>query len=231
MGLTMIILPMSGLVTFEELMSFIREEELSPSKIITTMAKNMGNMSAFFTIYIMQVTFITNLVQLYDVPHLVTRLIGRYRAFLTERKHVDTYFFQIGYYQGFTMTMFMMCLLFSIMMPIVTAFALTFFYIRFYIEKYNILYVYQQEYENYGYTRDWLIPYMICVTILFQIFNFTFIHSTIDIGVSPMITICFVVLQVLFLALCYCAFKKYKRFRKFMQKYFFLKPKEMEYES
>lgn len=43
-----------------------------------------------------------------------------------------------------------MSLLFSAAMPIVSLFAFCFFGFRFYIEKYNFIYVYQQDFESKG---------------------------------------------------------------------------------
>ena len=61
-----------------------------------------------------------------------------------------------------------MSLMFSVTMPIVNIFAVIFFAMRYYIEKYNFLFVYQQEYESGGNTRSYLIPYQIISVLLFN---------------------------------------------------------------
>lgn len=54
----------------------------------------------------------------------------------------DDWFFDLGYYTSYTGTLSLMCLLFSVSMPIMSFFAAFFFIGRFYIEKYNMLFVY-----------------------------------------------------------------------------------------
>jgi hypothetical protein len=67
-----------------------------------------------------------------------------------------------------------MSLLFSTAMPIVTVFAALFFFFRYYIEKYNLVFVYQQDYESRGNLRVSLIWFQIIGVILFQLMNFAF---------------------------------------------------------
>ncbi len=103
----------------------------------------MGQMAAFFATYLMQTTFIFNCIQLLDLPHLVMYVIGKIVASIKLQKFKDFYPFQLGYYQAFAATIGLMSLLFSTSMPIVTVFATLFFFFRFYIEKYNLIFVYQ----------------------------------------------------------------------------------------
>ena len=67
--------------------------------------------------------------------------------------------------------------MFSVTMPIVSIFAVIFFFMRYYIEKYNFLFVYQQEYESSGGTRTHLIRYQIFIVLLFQLINYSFITT------------------------------------------------------
>ena len=159
MMLNMILLPLTGLVSYEELLVFIREENFEFDAVINAVARNMGNMASFFSVYLMQVTFLSNLIQLYDVPHLMYKSLFRIVSYIQQKHFEDDFFFQLGYYQGYTSTIMMMCLTFSVTMPIVTVFAVVFFFMRYYIEKYNFMFVYQQEYESFGDTRSYLIPY------------------------------------------------------------------------
>jgi hypothetical protein len=62
-------------------------------------------------------------------------------------------------------------------MPMCSFFAMAFFFFRYYIEKYNMMFVYQQDFESRGHLRDILIPYQIFEVILYQLMNFAFLSS------------------------------------------------------
>ena len=59
------------------------------------------------------------------------------------RSFKDDWYFDLGYYMSYTSTISLLCLLFCVAMPIMSFFAAFFFAFRFYIEKYNMLFVYQ----------------------------------------------------------------------------------------
>ena len=114
--------------------------------------------------------------------------------------------------------------MFSVTMPIVNVFAVIFFFMRYYIEKYNFLFVYQQEYESGGNTRSYLIPYQIISVLLFQAINYTFIFSLTDLEleISSWVGYGFIIFQVLMILVCNCLFKSSKSFRQLMKKMLFL---------
>jgi uncharacterized membrane protein (DUF485 family) len=59
MSLNMIFLPLTGLVQIEEFLNIFVNIDIS---VIDTISKNIGEMAAFFTSYVMQVTFISNCI-------------------------------------------------------------------------------------------------------------------------------------------------------------------------
>jgi len=172
MGLNMVLLPLTGLITIKEFMNLILEEEFN---LISHIAGNLGNMASFFATYLMQVTFISNCIQMFDLPHFIVKNLKKFVARKQLKKFTDDWFFDLGYYQAYTATIMMMCLMFSVLMPIVTGFASCFFFFRFYIEKYNMLFVYLQDYESKAILRKSIVPYQIVAVTVFQLFNYTFI--------------------------------------------------------
>ena len=105
--------------------------------------------------------------------------------------------------------------MFSVTMPIVNIFAVIFFFMRYYIEKYNFLFVYHQEYESQGHTRSYLLTYLIISVILFQLINYTYILGTApgDLEISYWFGYGFIILQVLTIWFSKVCFKNSKRFR------------------
>ena len=82
MMLNMILLPMSGLVSYEQIVTFIQDENFKTDQILIAMSENMGNMVSFFVVYLMQVTFFSNMIQLYDIPHLLFKNMMRFVYFI-----------------------------------------------------------------------------------------------------------------------------------------------------
>lgn len=117
----------------------------------------------------------------------------------------------------------MMCLAFSVTMPIVTVFAVIFFFMRYYIEKYNFMFVYQQEYENYGDTREYLVPYQIFSVVLFQLFNYSFIRAKTKLDFSSWVGFSFIVFQLFMIMLFRFFFSRSSCFREKCMTYLFLK--------
>jgi len=137
---------------------------------------------------------------------------------------MDDFYFQLGYYQSYTSTIMMMCLMFSIIMPVVTVFAVVFFFMRHYIEKYNFLFVYQQEYESFGRTRDYMIRYQVFSLVMFQLFNYSYIITGPEEMDIPRGTgYAFVGLQIFLLIVINQCLSRNKKFRKGCQRLCFLK--------
>jgi len=69
MHINMIILPLAGLITYEEIISYVKTSQ--KDKLVIEISENVGNMAAFIATYLMQVAFITNFIQMLDVPHFL----------------------------------------------------------------------------------------------------------------------------------------------------------------
>ena len=102
-----------------------------------------------------------------------------------------------------------MCLLFSVTMPIVAGLAALFFFFRFHIEKYNMIFVYQQDYESYGFINKTIIPYQLFSVILFQAMNFSFIDYLAASNNFNSYAGFFVVFQVIGVVILYFVIKRY----------------------
>lgn len=68
-----------------------------------------------------------------------------------------------------------MSLLFAVVIPLITVFAMLFFTVRFIFDKYNQTYVYFKEFEAKGRLKQHIIWILIIVIILSQLLNFAFL--------------------------------------------------------
>lgn len=56
-------------------------------------------------------------------------------------------------------------------MPLVSLFIFLFFGIKYFIDKYNLTFAYNKEFEGGGVIKKQVIPFMIMIIYLFQILN------------------------------------------------------------
>jgi len=127
---------------------------------LESISKDMGTMGSFFMRYMMQVAFLLNMIYLFDIPHFFVKncryLLYRYRH---RRDHPrirelepfkDTWYFDLGYFQAYTLTLFFLGLLFSTVIPLILVFTFLFFALRYWFDKYNQTFVYFREFEAKG---------------------------------------------------------------------------------
>lgn len=70
-----------------------------------------------------------------------------------------------------------MGLIFSGTMPVISLFATLFFSFRYYIEKYNLTFAYNKEFEGGGVIKKQVLPFMMLAIYMFEFLNlgyFTF---------------------------------------------------------
>lgn len=72
MGLNMIFLPLTGMISIQD---FIDYSVMNEFRVLNELGGRIGQMAAFFTIYVMQTTFLFNCVQVLDLSHLFISLI------------------------------------------------------------------------------------------------------------------------------------------------------------
>jgi hypothetical protein len=64
-----------------------------------------------------------------------------------------------------------MGLIFSATMPLISLFMTLFFTIRYYIEKYNLTFSYNKEFEGGGVIKKQVLPFMLLSIYLFEFIN------------------------------------------------------------
>lgn len=77
------------------------------------------------------------------------------------------WFFDIGYNNAIVLSVYTLCLLFSISAPIVLIIGTLYFTVRYFIDKYNFIYIYPAEYESKRIARSSLVIYSLLAIVLF----------------------------------------------------------------
>jgi hypothetical protein len=79
---------------------------------------------------------------LLDLPHYVVTTVQRIWQRNSGKPFMDTYAFDLGYHMSYALTVLEIGLLFSNIVPIIPAFCICFFSFKYYVDKYNLSFVY-----------------------------------------------------------------------------------------
>jgi hypothetical protein len=108
-----------------------------------------------------------------DVPHLLMRILKtiihnrRNKNAVIKKPFVDDFAFDLGYHQSYCIVIFTIGIIFSPVVPLIPIFGAFFFSAKYYVDKYNLTFVYNKEFEGGGVIKKNVIPYM-----LFSIYVF-----------------------------------------------------------
>lgn len=80
---------------------------------------------------------------------------------LVEIPYKDEYQFDLGYHQSYSIVIMLNCLLFSSLVPVIPIFAFFFFSIKYYVDKYNLIFVYFKIFESGGKIKKNVISFMV----------------------------------------------------------------------
>lgn len=120
-------------------------------------------------------TFITNGLSFIDAPHRIIAWFNKWRHeraekdLLVKTSFVDNYMFDLGYNQSYCLVIFLNCLLFSTIVPIIPVFASVYFYIKYLVDKNNLVFVYYEKYESGGKIRASVKFYMLFNLFLYLV--------------------------------------------------------------
>ena len=87
---------------------------------------------------------------------------------------MDTYAYDLGYHMSYGLTTFAIAMMFSSLVPYVPVFAMIFFMFKYYVDKYNLSFVYNSEFRGTGVIRKKVIPLTIFNIVMVQIVNVGF---------------------------------------------------------
>jgi len=103
---------------------------------------------------------VSNGLTLIDAPHRIAAWFFKYLHNRNEKnskvktEYVDDYEFDLGYCQSYCLVIFMNCVLFSTIVPFIPFFACLFFYIKYLVDKNNLMFVYSDKFESGGNIRQ-----------------------------------------------------------------------------
>ena len=144
-----LLIPLFGLTSIKTLISYLTSTE---TEKIETKALETTN---FFIRFLTGLSLFSNFINALDAPHWALRTV---KIFLFNRQpefmklypypYKDTYFFDVGYQLAFVTVIWSIGIFFSAIAPIIPTICLAYFGIKYWIDKYNLMYVYPSEYDT-----------------------------------------------------------------------------------
>ena len=188
--------------------------------------ENLVSTSTFFIRYIITCTFMSSLMYLFDVVHGISLCLKRgrtknletndeiledqYKKKLSGNK--DAFYFPLGYNIAYSIIIYTIILIFSPISPIITPFGSCYFTVKYFIDKYNIVYVYPPDYNYSGGSRLYhRIIILQTISIFFaQLIVFSLFYEMFQKDYSIAISMLFVIgLQILMVIISNCVSSRF----------------------
>jgi hypothetical protein len=106
----------------------------------------MASQQKYFISYLIQLTFLSVGFWLLDLPHLIVKSVRKCLHKDPKKPFIDTYAFDLGYHSSYCLTVFAIGALYGTVVPLIPCFCLSFFAFKYYVDKYNLSFVYKTEF-------------------------------------------------------------------------------------
>jgi hypothetical protein len=99
---------------------------------------------------------------------------------ITKEDVIDTYEFRLGFWCSHQLVTYAIASIYCVLVPYVVFFALPFFFMKYAIDKYNLVFRYRPSFEGSGLIRHSIKPVTVLIIIMAQLFNCAVMSSLID---------------------------------------------------
>ncbi|CXJ29545.1 conserved Plasmodium protein, unknown function [Plasmodium berghei] len=168
--LNTILIPLLSLSPLSSIIKVMYSDEIGQWS--TRLGAYLFNSSGFFAMrYLLHCCFLTCANQLLQIPQFSIRSIVK----TVTKKEINTWTFDFGYWYGFNTTILALILTFSVAVPFILPLGSLYFFLRYYIDKYNLIYeVCRTNLDSHGAIIRTAIKFMLFSVAFFQLVMFTF---------------------------------------------------------
>ncbi|KMZ84746.1 hypothetical protein PVBG_00526 [Plasmodium vivax Brazil I] len=168
--LNTIIIPLLSLSPLSSLIKVMYSDEIGQWS--TRLGAYLFNSSGFFAMrYLLHCCFLTCANQLLQIPQFSIRSIVK----TVTKKETSAWTFDFGYWYGFNTTILALILTFSVAVPFILPLGSLYFFLRYYIDKYNLIYeICRTNLDSHGAIIRTAIKFMLFSVAFFQLVMFTF---------------------------------------------------------
>lgn len=116
------------------------------------LVERISHSTEFLLRLLIQITFISATIQLFASPYFATKKFKKWvnNEYKEENWQFQEWFFNIGYSVPYNSAIFTMVLVFSTIAPLVLPLGAVFFYLKYLLDKYNLIYVCPEQFESAG---------------------------------------------------------------------------------
>jgi hypothetical protein len=168
-----LLIPLFGLTSIETLYHYLT------STTAAAIEMKVLHTTSFFTRFLTGLCLFSNALNALDGPHWVRTRINKYimskqPAYmkLSPVKFTDTMYFDPGYQLAFVTVIWTIGIFFSAIAPIIPFICFGYFLIKYWIDKYNLMYVYPAEYDTQQPFTQTAGHFCTAAIFFFQIFMF-----------------------------------------------------------
>ncbi|CRH02920.1 conserved Plasmodium membrane protein, unknown function [Plasmodium relictum] len=168
--LNTIIIPLLSLSPLSSLLKVMYSDEIE--QWTTRLREYLFNSSGFFSMrYLFHCCFLTCANQLLQIPQFSIRSIVK----KITKKEIGAWTFDFGYWYGFNTSILALILTFSVAVPFILPLGSLYFFLRYYIDKYNLIYeICRTNLDSHGAVVRTAIKFMLFSVAFFQLVMFTF---------------------------------------------------------
>ncbi|CDO65774.1 conserved Plasmodium membrane protein, unknown function [Plasmodium reichenowi] len=168
--LNTIIIPLLSLSPLSSIIKVMYSDEIGQWS--TRLGEYLFNSSGFFAMrYLLHCCFLTCANQLLQIPQFSIRSIFK----ILTKKEISAWTFDFGYWYGFNTSILALILTFSVAVPFILPLGSLYFFLRYYIDKYNLIYeICRTNLDSHGAVVRTAIKFMLFSVAFFQLVMFTF---------------------------------------------------------
>lgn len=155
------------LINLTMLQAFIINRDIDYEGFI----ERVSHSTEFLLRFLIQITFVSCTIQLLASPYFATKKFKKWvnNEYSDENWEFQEWFFNIGYSVPYNASIFTMVLVFSTVVPLVLPLGSVFFYVKYLLDKYNLIYVCPEQFESAGkISRNKPIVYSIIAVVMYQ---------------------------------------------------------------
>jgi len=165
-------------------------------------SSNLMSQQYFYIKFLLSSAFVTNGINLLDTPHKLTiALCGKchkrkHKHAKVQTDYDDTYEFELGYMYSYALVVFLNGLLFATIVPLIPVFASLYFWIKYLVDKNNLLFLYAKRYESNGTYRRTVTKFMIFNMIFYLLAISALLGKMLDEVAIPVVGLIIIALVV-----------------------------------
>jgi len=155
------------LINLTMIQTFIVNKNIDNEMLV----ERISHSTEFLLRLLIQITFISATIQLFASPYFATKKFKKWvnNEYKDENWQFQEWFFHIGYSVPYNAALFTMILVFSTIAPLVLPMGAILFYLKYMLDKYNLLYVCPEQFESAGkISRSKPIYYVIFSLVLYH---------------------------------------------------------------